>query len=182
MVNVTAKPATLRRAVARCRVRLDPDTVRALSSECAIGTAGSWSELAEVARLAGIQGAKQAARLIPLCHPLPIADVDVRLSLQGDGVHVEGISEVIAQTGIEMEALTACAIAGLTVLSALHADRPDASIEDLCLWEKRGGRSGTWRRIEENLPRAARRLPRPPEPGQADGSRPARGLSQPPSG
>lgn len=98
------------------------------------------------ARLAGIQAAKQTAGLIPLCHPLTVSHVDVRLSLALGGVDIESVAETTGPTGVEMEALTACAVAALTVVSALGPAHADVSIQELTLWEKSGGRSGTWLR------------------------------------
>ena len=149
MVDVTGKPSTRRRAVARCRVELDAATIAAVAAGAPpgpVGVAGSWAEVLGTARLAGIQAAKQTASLIPLCHPLTISNVDVRLSIQEDGVDIEGEAEVVAPTGVEMEALTACAIAALSVVASLQPIDSHASIEDLGLWEKSGGRSGTWLR------------------------------------
>lgn len=134
MVDVTGKPWTRRRAVARCRVQLDR------------GAARPAAEVLEVARLAGIQAAKQTSKLIPLCHPLTPSDVQVFLSAGEHCVEIEGRAEVIGPTGVEMEALTACAVAALTVSAELLPLAPESSIEELTLWEKSGGRSGLWRR------------------------------------
>lgn len=149
MVDVSAKPWTRRRAVARCLVILGgpPDGRPPDAGIVSTGpSASSWTDVLEAARVAGVQAAKQTSRLIPLCHALSGSDVQVNLSAVGDTVAVESRAEVIGPTGIEMEALTACAAAGLTLLSAVLPHHPDATIEDLALWEKSGGRSGTWKR------------------------------------
>jgi cyclic pyranopterin phosphate synthase len=135
MVDVTSKLPTHRRAVARSVVKLGRAS-QALFSE--------QSELLCAARVAGIQAAKQTAELIPLCHPLGSPITEITLSV-GDGcIEIESRSEVFGPTGIEMEALTACTVAGLTVLAAVLPSDPDAYVEGLGLWEKSGGRSGTW--------------------------------------
>ncbi|MGH9029118.1 MAG: cyclic pyranopterin monophosphate synthase MoaC [Acidimicrobiales bacterium] len=147
MVDVTQKPWTHRQATARCRVALGEGGGTAARPDAAQPQpAGdrSWSEMLEVARLAGIQAAKQTSRLIPLCHQLTSCTVQVALSVFGGVLEVESHAEVIGPTGVEMEALTACAMAGLTLLAALLPSHPEASIEALALWEKSGGRSGTW--------------------------------------
>lgn len=148
MVDVTGKPWTRRRAVARCRVVLGDHPDTPASEEITDGglRALASSQVLEVARLAGVQAAKQTAGLIPLCHPLSSSDVRVGVSPARGAIEVEASAEVVGQTGIEMEALTACAMAGLTLLAGLLPSHPTASMEDLALWEKSGGRSGTWRR------------------------------------
>jgi cyclic pyranopterin phosphate synthase len=147
MVDVTGKPWTQRRARARCRVEFGDTAIAPFG--CGVGassfsTETTWSELLSTARLAGIQAAKQTARLIPLCHPLTVSDVDVHLSLAQGRIEIEGSAEVTAPTGVEMEALTACAVAALTIVTALLPMDLDVTIQDLGLWEKSGGRSGTW--------------------------------------
>jgi cyclic pyranopterin phosphate synthase len=148
MVDVSRKPWTHRRAVARCKVRLHeargPDD--ADGSMAAMLPGRAWAEVLGAARLAGIQAAKQTARLVPLCHPLAISEVDVRLAVSRDGVEIEGEAQTVGPTGVEMEALTACAFAALTLVSVLGEDGTDLVVEDLALWEKSGGRSGNWAR------------------------------------
>jgi cyclic pyranopterin monophosphate synthase len=139
MVDVTAKPVTERRATARCAVRSSPE---------ALGAAAKDEDFVPFARAAGIHAAKQASSLIPLCHPLPLDDVDVHVDLDvARGVaDIRASTSVVARTGIEIEALTACGVAGLTLLMALRAYDPDAALTTLALWHKTGGRSGTWDR------------------------------------
>ncbi|HTX00798.1 MAG TPA: cyclic pyranopterin monophosphate synthase MoaC [Acidimicrobiales bacterium] len=142
MVDVTGKPVTLRRAVARCRVEVDSAVLGAL-------TGHARGELVNAARNAGILAAKQTSRLVPLCHSIRVESVVVEITPRAGGFEVRSEARVHERTGVEMEALTACAAAALTVLAALRERDPTASIEDLTLWEKSGGRSGSWRRDAE---------------------------------
>jgi cyclic pyranopterin phosphate synthase len=102
----------------------------------------------QVARIAGIMAGKRTSELIPLCHPLPISGIDVDLELQADGVRVEATARVSGQTGVEMEALTAVAVAGLTLVDMAKAVEKGITIERVRLLSKGGGRSGEWRRAE----------------------------------
>ena len=143
MVDVGGKDSTRRRAVARATVRMEVATAEALAA----GTVPKGDVLA-VARVAGIQAAKRTSELIPLCHPLMLSSVTVDLVV-GDGrVDVEAAAEVVDRTGVEMEALTACAVAALTVYDMCKALDRSMVVEDLGLWEKSGGRSGDWRRAD----------------------------------
>lgn len=151
MVDVTGKAWTQRRAIARCRVDLGEtrSALRTYGNDPARGRAGSAGSLGEVlvaAQVAGIQAAKQTAELVPLCHPLTLSNIDVRFSVEDESIGIEGVAEVVGPTGVEMEALTACAFAALSIMSSL--DRRDAgvAVRELELWEKSGGRSGTWLR------------------------------------
>jgi cyclic pyranopterin phosphate synthase len=141
MVDVGAKPETRREATAECFVRMAPDTVRALRE----ATLAKGDALG-VARVAGIMGAKRTPDLIPLCHPLPLSSVDVDLEVGDDGVRVEATARVTGQTGVEMEALTAVAVAGLTLVDMVKALEKGVTIERVRLLAKTGGRSGDWRR------------------------------------
>jgi cyclic pyranopterin monophosphate synthase len=129
MVDVGDKPLSRRRAVARGRVRMAPATaerLRALPKGDALA----------VARIAGIQAAKRTSELIPLCHPLPLTVVDVSLEVDGDGVVIEASAETTAQTGVEMEALTAVAVAGLTVYDMAKAIDKAMRIDEIVLVSK----------------------------------------------
>ena len=99
-----------------------------------------------VARVAGIMAAKRTPELIPLCHPLPISGVEVSLEVLEDGVRVEATARVTARTGVEMEALTAAAVAGLTLIDMVKAVEKGVTLERVRLLAKRGGRSGEWSR------------------------------------
>jgi cyclic pyranopterin monophosphate synthase len=129
MVDVGAKPVTRRRARARAFVRMSP------------GTAARLGELPKgdvltTAQLAGIMAAKRTAELIPLCHPLPLSHVEVRLEVEESGVAIEASAETTAQTGVEMEALTAVSVAALTVYDMVKAVDKDMVVEDVRLLEK----------------------------------------------
>jgi cyclic pyranopterin phosphate synthase len=140
MVDVSDKPATAREAVAAGRVRMSPDALRQIRT-----AALAKGNAIETARLAGIMAAKQTAALIPLCHPLPISHADVRLDAVEDGYAIEARVRTTAATGVEMEALTAVAVAALTLYDMAKAVDKGMVVTDIRLIEKRGGRSGTWR-------------------------------------
>lgn len=141
MVDTSAKAQTARRAVASARVLMSPATVEAVRA----GRTPKGDPL-EAARIAGIMAAKRTADLIPLCHPLPLTHADVRAELRDDGVYLEAEAATTAQTGVEMEALTAAAVAALTVYDMCKAVEKGITITDVRLEEKTGGKSGTWRR------------------------------------
>lgn len=141
MVDTTGKPSTSRRAIASARVQMSSETVAALE-----GRGGPKGNPLEAARLAGIMGAKKTADLIPLCHPLPLTHIDVRAHLEPDGVHLEAEVSTNAQTGVEMEALTAVAIAALTVYDMCKALDKGLVISDVRLESKTGGKSGDYHR------------------------------------
>jgi cyclic pyranopterin monophosphate synthase len=141
MVEVGLKDETRREATAECFVRMAPETLRAVrEAKLAKGDALG------VARVAGIMAAKRTPELIPLCHPLPISGVEVSLEVLEDGVRVEATARVTARTGVEMEALTAAAVAGLTLIDMVKAVEKGVTIERVRLLAKRGGRSGEWSR------------------------------------
>jgi cyclic pyranopterin phosphate synthase len=141
MVDTGAKPQTARRARASVRVLMSAETVAALRA----GRTPKGDPI-ETARIAGIMGAKRTAELIPLCHPLPLTHVDVRAEVRDEGVYIEALASTNAQTGVEMEALTAAAVAALTVYDMCKAVEKGITITDLRLEEKTGGKSGTWKR------------------------------------
>jgi cyclic pyranopterin monophosphate synthase len=141
MVDVTQKPLTRRVAVAKCTVLTEIGTAPALSAS------PHGMDVVEGARFAGIQAAKQTASLIPLCHPIRIDGVSVEIVVESNRFAVSARTEILERTGVEMEALTACAMAALTLVDALIDVDPAVSIEDLTLWHKSGGRSGDWERI-----------------------------------
>jgi cyclic pyranopterin monophosphate synthase len=140
MVDVGDKPATTREATAECLVRMSEDTIRAVRQ----GT--SKGDALQVARVAGIMAAKRTPDLIPLCHPLPLTGVAVDLEFVEGGVRVVARARVTGQTGVEMEALTAAAVAGLTLIDMTKGVERGVWIERVRLLEKSGGRSGTWKR------------------------------------
>jgi cyclic pyranopterin phosphate synthase len=129
MVDVGGKPLSRRRARARAAVRMRPETaarLRALPKGDALATA----------QIAGILAAKRTAELIPLCHPLPLTSIDVDLEVDDAGVSIEATAETTAQTGVEMEALTAAAVAALTVYDMAKAIDREMSIAEVRLVEK----------------------------------------------
>jgi cyclic pyranopterin phosphate synthase len=140
MVDVSGKAVTLREAVARGRIRMSPDAVERIRA----GNVKKGDAL-QTARLAGIMAAKQTSALIPLCHPLPLSHVDVALRELEDGYEIEARARTAAQTGVEMEALTAVAVAALTVYDMIKAVDKNMVIDGIRLVEKRGGRSGDYR-------------------------------------
>jgi cyclic pyranopterin phosphate synthase len=143
MVDVGAKAVTEREAVARGEVAMRPETLALIAS----GGMPKGDVLA-VAKLAGIMAAKRTAELIPLCHPLGLTHVDVTLAPDRahDRVTIESRVRVTAKTGVEMEALTAVAVAGLTLYDMCKAVDREMTIGAIRLVEKRGGKSGTFRR------------------------------------
>jgi cyclic pyranopterin phosphate synthase len=143
MVDVGAKPATERRAVARAVVRVSPATARAVAA----GDAPK-GDVAAVARIAGIQAAKRTSELIPLCHPLPLsfAGVEVAIDAERGEIAITAEARTTGQTGVEMEALTAASVAALTVYDMVKGIERGAEIAEVVLLEKSGGRSGEWRR------------------------------------
>ena len=141
MVDVTPKDPTHRRAIARARVNMAPDT----TSLVARGAISKGDVLA-VARVAGIQAAKRTPDLIPLCHPLLVGSVLINFRIEDNYVEVEAQVETIDRTGVEMEALTACSIAALTIYDMCKSVDRTMVISELTLWEKTGGRSGSYRR------------------------------------
>ena len=141
MVDVGGKEVTQRRAVARARVTMQEETAQALAD----GTVAMGDVLA-VARVAGSQVAKRTSELIPLCHPLMLSSVQVDLTPGPSWVDIEATAETVDRTGVEMEALTACSVAALTVYDMCKARDRAMQVEALGLVEKSGGRSGDWHR------------------------------------
>lgn len=144
MVDVGAKPETERRARARARLRMSTETARLVEAG-----QGPKGEVLGVARLAGVAAAKQTGLLIPLAHPLPLSFVDVETSVEVESGTVELVAEArtVGRTGVEMEAMTACAVAALTVYDMVKGVERGVTIEQVVLLEKSGGRSD-WR-LEE---------------------------------
>ena len=141
MVDVTPKEATHRRAIARGRIHMQPET----TSLVARGAVTKGDVLA-VARVAGIQAAKRTADLIPLCHPLLVGSVLVNFRIEDSHIEVEAQVDTVDRTGVEMEALTACTVACLTIYDMCKSADRSMVISDVALWEKTGGRSGAYRR------------------------------------
>lgn len=143
MVDVGKKPATLRRAVAAATLVVG-DTIAQAVRE---GKTPK-GDVFQVARIAGIQAAKRTSELIPLCHQLPLDHVSVDFQLDADRIHITAEAEATAKTGVEMEALTAAAVAALTLYDMLKALGKGMVVENLRLLRKEGGTSGLWVREE----------------------------------
>jgi cyclic pyranopterin monophosphate synthase len=144
MVDTGNKEITTRRAVASARVLMTGATVSALREHRT-----PKGDPLEAARLAGIMAAKRASELIPLCHPLPLTHIDVRATLEESGVALEAEVSTNAQTGVEMEALTAVSVAALTVYDMCKALEKGMTITDVRLESKTGGKSGDYERQEQ---------------------------------
>jgi cyclic pyranopterin phosphate synthase len=141
MVDVTPKEPTHRRAVARCKVMMNPDTTMAIANREV-----KKGDVLAVARVAGIQAAKRTSDTIPLCHPLLVGSVYVNFEIGDDHIGVEAQVDTVDRTGVEMEALHACAVAALTIYDMCKSADRAMVIGELTLWEKTGGRTGTYRR------------------------------------
>jgi cyclic pyranopterin phosphate synthase len=145
MVDTSAKPETLREAKASAVVRMAPGTLTLIRDRSL-----AKGDVLEVARLAGIMAAKRTGELIPLCHPLPITSATVDFSFVGDDtLRIDATVRVFGRTGVEMEALTAVSVAGLTVYDMCKSVDRVMSIQRVRLEEKSGGRSGTFKAADE---------------------------------
>ena len=132
---------TARRALARCRVMMAPETTVAIASN-----ATAKGDVLATARVAGIQAAKAAATLLPMAHPVLVGNVYVNFVIADDHIDVEAGVDTVDRTGVEMEALVSVTIAALTIYDMCKSTDRTMSIEQVALWEKSGGRSGAWRR------------------------------------
>jgi cyclic pyranopterin monophosphate synthase len=147
MVDVSEKPATARRAVAEAELHVSQETISLV-----VDGGGPKGDVLTVAELAGVLAAKRTSELIPLAHPLPLTDVsvEIRPDRAASAFRIRASAATIAPTGVEMEALVAAAIAGLTVYDMIKAVERGAELRGLRLVEKSGGRSGEWRRPAES--------------------------------
>ena len=141
MVDVSGKPDTAREAVAAGRVRMSPAT-----RDLALSGGAKKGDVIAAAELAGIMAAKKTSDLIPLCHPLSLSKAEVRVEAADDGLAVTARVATTGPTGVEMEALTAVAVACLTLYDMLKAAERGMTIDAVQLMEKTGGASGAWRR------------------------------------
>jgi cyclic pyranopterin phosphate synthase len=141
MVDVSDRDLTTRTARASGKVLLSSEVL----AQIADGTTPKGDVLA-TARIAGIMGAKKTPELIPLCHPLSISSVKVELAVESDGVAISATVKIADRTGVEMEALTAVSVTALTIIDMVKALDPSATITDVRVEEKDGGRSGHWKR------------------------------------
>ncbi|MGA1982714.1 MAG: cyclic pyranopterin monophosphate synthase MoaC [Acidobacteriaceae bacterium] len=140
MVDVSAKAATRREAVAEAFVELSDAVLAALPKN-------PKGNPLEIARFAGIQAAKRTAELIPMCHPLPLSFVDVEATMVAGGVRIRATVATTAETGVEMEAMVAASMAALTVYDMTKALDKGIRIREVALVSKSGGKSGEWRRV-----------------------------------
>ena len=136
MVDVSEKQATARRAVASAKVLLSKETLEVLQSK-----QNPKGDVLEIARIAGITAAKQTANLIPLCHQIALSKVDVKAEIKDFGIYLEAEAKTNAQTGVEMEALTAVSVAALTIYDMCKAVQKDIEITEIKLESKTGGKS-----------------------------------------
>jgi cyclic pyranopterin phosphate synthase len=143
MVDTSAKPNTMRRAIASARILVSAETLKVLRER-----RSPKGDPLEASRLAGIMAAKKTADLIPLCHPLPLTHIEVRAELRNDGVYLEAEVATNAQTGVEMEALTAVSVAALTVYDMCKALEKGITITEIRLERKTGGKSGDFERSD----------------------------------
>jgi len=141
MVDVGGKAETARSATATGRIRMSPAALTAVRDG-----SGPKGDVLAAARIAGIMAAKRTSELIPLCHPLPLSKIAVELTPTRRGYTIEARVRTTAQTGVEMEALTAVAVAALTIYDMIKAVDKEMVIGDICLMEKRGGKSGEYKR------------------------------------
>ena len=141
MVDITGKPETVRVARAEAVVEMAPDTVERLREKKT-----PKGDPLEVARIAGIQAGKRTSELIPLCHPLPLSHLDVSIEVTDTGARIEAIARTKAETGVEMEAMTAASLAALTLYDMCKAIDKGISLGPIRLHEKSGGESGHWLR------------------------------------
>lgn len=143
MVDITEKPLTLREAVAKGSVYMRPETIRLIKDKKI-----PKGDVFSVSRVAGIMAAKKTSELIPMCHPLNITSVNINFNpdSKNNKVDIEACVKIVGQTGVEMEALTAVAVAALTIYDMCKAVDKEMVISDIMLMEKRGGRSGEFKR------------------------------------
>jgi cyclic pyranopterin phosphate synthase len=141
MVDISGKGVTLREAVAACKVVMSTETRDAIDRKDL-----KKGDALEIARVAGIMAAKKTSDLIPLCHPIPLTAVDVEPKVVEEGIEVVVTARTSAQTGVEMEALTAAATAALTIYDMVKGIERGVAITDLRLLKKSGGKSGDWSR------------------------------------
>ncbi len=139
MVDISAKKTSKRTASAQAFVRMPPQVIAMLPNN-------KKGDPLQVARIAGIMGAKKTAELIPMCHQIPLSHVAIDFETEQNGIRIIATATTTAQTGVEMEALTAAAIAALTIYDMTKALDKSMEIEEVYLLEKTGGKSGTYRR------------------------------------
>ena len=143
MVDVTPKEPTHRRAIARCKVFMKPETTAAIANREV-----KKGDVLAVARIAGIQAAKRTSDMIPLCHPLLVGAVHINFEIGDDHIAIEAQVDTVERTGVEMEALHACSVAALTIYDMCKSADRAMVIGEIALWAKSGGRQGHYLRDE----------------------------------
>ena len=143
MVDVTPKEPTHRRAIARCKVFMKPETTAAIANREV-----KKGDVLAVARIAGIQAAKRTSDMIPRCHPLLVGAVHINFEIGDDHIAIEAHVDTVERTGVEMEALHACSVAALTIYDMCKSADRAMVIGEIALWEKSGGRQGHYLRDE----------------------------------
>ena len=141
MVDVSGKPESVRVAVASGKVTMSREVIEELKSG-----ANPKGDVLATARIAGIMGAKKCSELIPLCHPIALHKVEIDLKIESDGVTIMATVKTADRTGVEMEALTAVSVAGLTLVDMVKAMDPRAAIINIQVESKSGGKTGDWKR------------------------------------
>ncbi len=141
MVDVSGKPESVRVAVASGKVTISREVIEEIASG-----ANPKGDVLATARIAGIMGAKKCSELIPLCHPIAIHKVEIDLKIENDGVAIVATVKTADRTGVEMEALTAVSVAGLTLIDMVKAMDPRAAIINIQVESKSGGKTGDWKR------------------------------------
>lgn len=141
MVDVSGKPESVRVAVASGKVTMSREVIEVITSG-----ANPKGDVLATARIAGIMGAKKCSELIPLCHPIALHKVEIDLKIEKDGVAIVAIVKTADRTGVEMEALTAVSVAGLTLIDMVKAMDPRAAIINIQVDSKSGGKTGDWKR------------------------------------
>ena len=141
MVDTSGKEVTTRIAIASGKVIMKSEVISAIAN----GQTPKGDVLA-TARIAGIMGAKKTSELIPLCHPIALNKVEIELKIEADGVAIVATAKTTDRTGVEMEALTAVSITGLTLIDMIKAMDPHAAITNIQVESKSGGKTGDWRR------------------------------------
>jgi cyclic pyranopterin phosphate synthase len=139
--DIGASEVTARRALAKCRINMDATTTALVAAN-----AMNKGDVLATARVAGIQAAKHAAMMLPMSHPVLVGNVHVNFTIADTHIDVEASVDTVDRTGVEMEALMAVTVAALTVYDMCKSADRTMTIEDVAIWEKSGGRSGTWRR------------------------------------
>jgi len=141
IIDISKKPVTLREALAQAHIRLKPQTLKLIRDKKI-----PKGDILTLAQCAGILAAKKVDELIPLCHPLPLENVDISFKLEKDGIIILARCKTRAKTGVEMEAMVACSLAALTIYDMCKSIDRGAVIEEIKLMEKRGGKSGHYKR------------------------------------